>query len=368
MNWMRKLGFVLLAFSLSATAAWAQDTTSEAVQTFTSADGRISFSYPAGWVSRSSSRVTYLANDESALAHNYGDAFAPGQIQVSIYGGTLEDVLPDTDVDADASAVEILEAAVVQVGAEDNTTFEAIETSEVNDYDAAGVRFESDGFEGYAFFVVLEDEYFTAFQVLTAEGEYSRWRAKINDLIASIEYEADGVSSDEPLELSETYSAPEDGIISVSYPAGWAARASSPAGVDFASSEDALDLWLYDSFGAGDVHLSILYGTIDDLMNNAPSSDMTPLELLEYTLETNAENDERITNIEAPESLSVNDRQAAVTRVEVEDSTSVVLIIEYPDSMYVAAMAQSRSEEIERWEGVLLDILATLEVGEPASS
>lgn len=368
MNWMRKLGFVLLAFSLSATAAWAQDTTTAAELTYTSQDGRLSFSYPAGWVSRSSSRVTYLANNETALGYSYGARFAPGHIQVSVYNGTLEDVLPQTDVDADASAAEILEAAVAQVTPEDNTTFESIETPETADYDAAGVRFTSDGFEGYAFFAVLDDEYFTAFQVLTAEGEYSRWRVKINDLIASLDYHADDVSGDEPLELTETYSAPEDGIISVSYPAGWAAQASSPAGVDFASSEDALDLWLYDSFEAGDVHLSILYGTIDDLLNNAPSSDMTPLEVLEYTLETNAENDERITNIEAPEALSVNDRQAAVTRVEVRDSTSTLLIIEYLDGMYVAAMAQSRSEEIDRWEGVLLDILATLEVGEPASS
>lgn len=368
MNWMRKLGFVLLAFSLSATAAWAQDTTSEAVQTYSSEDGRLSFSYPAGWVSRSSSRVTYLANDETALDYSYGATFAPGQIQVSVYSGSVEDVLPETDVDADASAAEILEAAVAQVTAEENTTFEAIETPQADDYDAAGIRFASDGFEGYAFFAVLDDDYFTAFQVLTAEGEFSRWRAKINDLIASLDYHADSVSSDAPIELSETYSAPEDGIISVSYPAGWAARASSPAGVDFASSEDALDLWMYDSFAPGDVHIAILYGTIDDLMNDAPSSDMSPLELLEYTLETNAENDERITNIEAPEALSVNDRQAAVTRVEVEDSTSTVLIIEYPDGMYVAAMAQSRSDELERWEGVLLDMLATLEVGEPTSS
>ena len=297
MNWMRKLGFVLLAFSLSATAAWAQDTTTEAVQTYTSEDGRLSFSYPAGWVSRSGSRVTYLANDETALDYSYGATFAPGQIQVSVYSGSVEDVLPETDVDADASAAEILEAAVAQVTAEENTTFEEIETPETSDYDAAGIRFASDGFEGYAYFAVVDEDYFTAFQVLTAEGEFSRWRAKINDLIASLDYSTDGVSSDEPLELSETYSEPEDGIISVSYPAGWAAEESSPAGVDFASSEEALDLWMYDSFAPGDVHIAILYGELDELLDDAPSSDMTPLELLQYVVEINSESDERITNI-----------------------------------------------------------------------
>lgn len=367
MFWMRKLSVVLLAFSLSATAAWAQDATSEDTQAFTSEDGRLSFSYPAGWFSRSSSRVIYLANDETALDYSYGATFAPGQIQVSVYSGSVEDILPETDVDADASAAEILEAAVAQVTTEENTTFEAIETPQENDYDAAGIRFASEGFEGYAFFAVLGNDYFAAFQVLTAEGEFSRWRAKINDLIASIDYEAESVSSDEPLELSETYSAPEDGIISVSYPAGWAARTSYPAGVDFASSEAALDLWLFDSFAPGDVHIGILFGTADDLFDEVPEGDFTPIEALEFAIATNAESDERILNIEIPQALSVNDRQAAASRVEAEGSTSYIVFIEYPDGLYVAAMAQSRSEEIERWEGVLMEILATLEVGEPAS-
>src|SRR5687767_6328569 len=104
--WIRRVALALLALSLSATVAWAQDATPNAESaattdtgnTYTSEDGRLTLSYPEGWISDSRNEGdAYFANSEAALLHSYGDPFANDEIQVALYTGHIRDFLPETD-------------------------------------------------------------------------------------------------------------------------------------------------------------------------------------------------------------------------------------------------------------------------------
>jgi hypothetical protein len=372
--WIRRVALALLGLSLSATVAWAQDATPNAESaattdtgnTYTSEDGRLTLSYPEGWISDSRNEGdAYFANSEAALLHSYGDPFANDEIQVALYTGHIRDFLPETDEDevVDASALELLNAAVAEATVADNTEFEATEPVELNGLDAAGVRFYSDAFEGYALIIAFGDETYAAMQAITIKGEFHLWEQKFTELIESIRYDGEpGGESGDGLELTQNYAA-EDGLLTVNYPEGWAARESFPPGVDLASSEAALDLWLYDSFAPGDVHMSIAYGNADELFEETPGGDPSALELLEFAITSEPVSDERITSVEAAEALTVNAHPAAQTRVTVGDSTNYFVVIEYSDEMFVTAQAQSTTEEIARWEVLLIDILSTLEVG-----
>lgn len=362
--WMRRLMLGLVALSLSATATWAQDTTSEDANTYTTEDGKITLTYPEDWLSNTNdSGSAYFANTEAALGHTFGQDLAEGEVQVSIYTGDIEELLFQSDLDPDATALDLLEFAIEASPEGDGLEFETPEAGDFKGYDAASVDLTADGFEGYALFIDFGDGYYAGLQAITAQGELARWRNKINALVESIEYngEADEQPTGETLELTETYSAPEDRIISVNYPAGWAAQSSFPPGVDFGSTETALDLWLGDTFAPGDVHLSIAIGTPAEVFEQVPDGDSTPAELLDFALETDGDADSSIEFSEIEE-ITVGDLAAAQLSGIMETSALYVVVIDNEDGRVIAAQAQTAPEELEENTALLLAILETLEV------
>jgi hypothetical protein len=357
------LGLFLLLV-LPAASVWAQEITPETgealplTQSYREEHGSFTLDYPADWLARGGYGQVYLANSQEALDRGFEEAFAPGEVQIGIFAGTLDAIAPDADLPDDATPAEIARMVIEQAKAraEAPVTFSAVETIAIQDQPAAAMTFTRAGTDGYALIIDTPGDVYIALQLLTAPHELDRWLPTALAIAATIPLEAGNV----PPPLTDSFRLADESF-TIRYPEGWSARAGSPNGVDIASSPEALDLWLGDEFAPGDVHIFIASGSADDLFDltaDVNVEGMTLVQLVQALID--AGGDDPPMSYAAPESFVINDRLAVETSAVQPGSESYMVIIDYGMGLYVVASMQTAVGESTYWQPTLLEMLHLL--------
>jgi hypothetical protein len=360
---LKLLGFFLLVLCPMA-STWAQEVTPEAgealalSQTYHEEHGSFTLDYPSDWLVRGGYGQVYLGNSQLALDRGFDEAFAPGEVQIGIFTGTLDSIAPEADLPDGASAAEIARLIIEQAKAqsEEPVTFSEVETASVHEQPTAAMTFIRAGTDGYALIIDTPGEMYIALQLLTAPHELDRWLPTALAIAGTIPLEP----GDMPPPLTESFRLGDESF-TIRYPEGWSARAGSPNGVDIASSQDALALWFRDEFAPGDVHIFIASGTADelfDLPDDVNVEGITLAQLVQAMID--AEDDDPPVTFTTPESFVINDRLAVETSAVQAGSESYSVIIDYGMGLYVVATMQTAPGESGYWQPTLLEMLHLL--------
>jgi hypothetical protein len=356
---------LVLGLGLAAmpAAVWAQadpspaDLALDAI--YTSEEDGFSLAYPADWQVEERSDGVYIANTASALALGFGSSFESGDVQIGVFVGTADDILPGIDVEPGSDAEGLLNTAVQAASEAGGITFGDVETAALDDRTIASTTFDYEAAEGYAVGVDLAPDTFAFVQLITAPGESEAWFAFTTAVIETITLDGDaravGIS---PVPLDATYTRDEVGL-TIAYPADWAVRDGEPNGIDVATSESALALYFNDRFGEDDVHIFIGTGTLDEIFTIDPEPGLTVEAVLEMAIEAEDSDAVRYSEVET---LSIDGRPAALSRAYQPDSDATIAIIEYDQGFYLVTSLQTGAGQLDIWEPVLLAMLETVEI------
>lgn len=338
----------------------AQEATPEAValpQAYREDNGTFTLSYPAGWVARGGYGQVYIANSQTALDRRFDEAFEPGEVQIGVFGGTLDMLISDSDLpdDADVSAIADRIVSMAKAESEEAVAFSDVEIFEIHDQRAAAMTFTRAGTDGYALIIDAEGDFYVALQMLTAPHEFALWLPTALAIAESIPLHHGKV----PPPLTERFTL-ADGSFTIRYPQDWTARRGTPNGVDIASSPEALDLWLHDSFAPGDVHIFIASGSVDelfDLPDDVETEGKTLVELMQMMIDAENADEEAPIRYTLPESFVINDRLAVKTSAVQSGSETCMVIIDYGMGLYVVATLQTAPGESSYWQPTLVEML-----------
>lgn len=183
--WQPTVLAIAESFALAAPEARALPLT----ESITTADGRTTVQYPAGWVSaRVATFGVYLANSSAALNRSLQSAFRPGEAQIFVAVDTIARLTPTLNlgVPADADALTFLQGIVRAMGR--LLTFDEPEALTLGDLPAAQVRASSAGLEGHSLVIELGNNVIGIIQTLAAPGELEQWLPTAQAVAESIVY------------------------------------------------------------------------------------------------------------------------------------------------------------------------------------
>lgn len=359
--------FILCLGAVGAVAQPTPDAEITLTETITSDDGTYTILYPAGWYASTTGDSEFtFANTESGLDRQFNEPVESGEVLIGVLFGSPDEVIDDLGVATNSSVVEILETALDQLSESLDAEIGDVEALSIDDRRAAAATLTLDEGDGYIALIDWNDTTMVVMMVLSAPGEREQWIPTAVEIVSSLTptpvvTTTRSAPADFP-PLTETFTH-EDVALTIRYPEGWAVRDGFPNTIDVGSSDAALDQWFYDDFASGDVHVSIGYGLVAEMFEDAPPEDATPVELLEFTIEAESESDaDRDVVFSEPESLRIDGREAAQARAYQETSGSYVIVIDYGDGMILIASIQIAPDELDVGEALLMDILETVEI------
>jgi hypothetical protein len=161
----------------------------ELTERYVSSDENLVFQYPTDWyVRESGSDLVYLSNTENALDASFGDALAPGEVQIQISLSTVEDLGADINVPItnDDSPLKILQGLLK--AAPGDLGFGDPQVAEIGGMRAARVDYLGNGFSGTAWIVELRPGMLFLVQMLAAPEENTLWQATAIAIAETVQY------------------------------------------------------------------------------------------------------------------------------------------------------------------------------------
>ncbi len=370
---MKRIIAVVLLLLVLAIPVSAQGTDVSLTQTYTSADGSVSFDYPTGWI------VQPLPQSSTIRLANSEDAFFS-------FRGQPDQVLIDLTVDAIGNFS-------VPPGAEPATTpheliaaqrelfasLDAFDVTEVQDFmlgTQPGATYALGGNFTIAYYAITISGDMTASLMLSSAPElFEQWAGIAFAIVQTIHLqpastpEPGAAPDDGALPLSETYTAPDDSF-AFDYPAGWQI-AVMPSMLDgtlpitvLASSAAALSKRPDSGLQPDEVQVQIIAGDKTLLLSpmlQATFND-TPAEMLTNYFALSP----MPVHIDVKE-LSVCDHAAAQVAQAMLDLYSTLQIIDFGDGNAVLFAASVSADAADQWQPTLQTIAASVRF-DPLSS
>lgn len=186
---------------------------------FVSADGRMAFSYPAGWI---------VAEEQGFIRITNTDKFtgSPGEVLIQFTAYPLAD---DLTLPPDASAVDALYAFVQNTG---RTNFGSAVGVRIGDQLAARIHADSGQVTQTVYALITDEDVLVYASMLTASGEQLQFEPALRTLLGSLHYslplkhsaqELEAVAIDQEA-LGSRYEMTSAGI-AFRHPVGWLVEA-----------------------------------------------------------------------------------------------------------------------------------------------
>jgi hypothetical protein len=194
MQWKR-YGWLILALLAVALAACTNPgssgvsgTAAPLTETFTSADGTVSFQYPSGWQVTERILQISIATSQEALEAN---SPTPGQFAARMLLGPAAAV---SGLTTDSTPVEVVNQFITLLGEQDGTTFNPTSEITVGDRPAARVDGSAADGQGVLIAVNMGDGIYNIVSATSAPGELAQFEPTLLAILASVAYREPAVT------------------------------------------------------------------------------------------------------------------------------------------------------------------------------
>jgi len=312
---------LLLPLLLLPSLVHAQDTPPlPLTQTFTAANGLLSFQYPGGWVTDDAERFVILATDSAALS--IGSELGRGQMRASLFAAPLAS-LPDMPPNPTLEDVLHLLTTVSNRG--DCDPIATFIPLTLKGRDALRADQTCSTTENLYVVVRLDEQNVGVLGASALVGNLPKFRATLLEVAATLSlYDPSAPARDTSVDLAlatETYTS-STGAITLSYPAGWRVEESGGL-IGMTDSDEPI----FSEQLPGHLVIRIaLYapGAIPGILSTSPanvarwftSDAPIPLPYGE------------------PETFRLNDREVARARYDTETFDSQILVVPLDDGAY----------------------------------
>jgi hypothetical protein len=248
------LFFIILLFSpvLFALAQQAE-ATPDLAQTFTSADGSLSISYPDSWQASEHPSPeglvdVNLASSEDLLGSTIFlglSKLQSGEASIQAYVGSPAVLIGEIiGIETTDDPVVFLQSYTDHLNRIMKFDLSEAEAITINDLPAARISYHAKNRgEGYLFAIHLGDDELALFDVSTAPDELANWESDIQAIIASLLY-TPTTAVEQPAALTLTqHLASSDNLFSFDYPEEWVIKSHD-------STTDRMDLSIATSPGS----------------------------------------------------------------------------------------------------------------------
>lgn len=360
---------LFVALSSQTLPAAAQNSGVSLSQTFTSADGSITFAYPDGWFVQPAPQSSgiMLANSEDAFLNFQG---LPDQVLIVLTVDAIG-AFPMPPGTGPATTPRELIAANRQVFADLAT--DAFKVSEIEEFTLGtfpGAGYAMTGGSALAYYAVaLDDEVTAQFMVSSAEATLEQWKDVVFDIALTITVNPMVTAAivplpvDGALPLAQAYVAP-DNSLAFDYPDGWqvALMPTMLEGTLPVIVLGSTPLVMSKSPGADglqpdEVQVQIIAGDTVSLLRPMVeiAPDSTPAEILQAFLALNP-NPPEVEIVETP----ICAHPAARVDIDQGALRSVALVIDRGSGQAVFFAASIRSDVADVWEPTLQAIAASI--------
>ncbi|MEO8608753.1 MAG: hypothetical protein ABI690_12760 [Chloroflexota bacterium] len=375
---------LMVAGLLMVNSAWvsAQDTTPEATASaplvlsrhYVSANERVAFSYPKGWVfDLRTARDGYfldgrLGSSQEVLDKDlgtFGDGLDSGEVYMELVIArftTLTENFPD--VTADTSVVEVLQM-IFDNSPQDFTLSEVIPL-EVGGKTAARLDVHTKkGAGGFILLMEFGNGVIGGLSVGAPGGELPQWEPTILAIAESMTFVAAPETTPEATaestpgivpELTQTMKSENSSVV-VSYPENWVARSPNNNEVDIAPDQDSLDLSFGDQISSGQVKILIQIDTTKNLISNMrlPLEDNASVEKI-LQAAVKAASSAGSVEFTPVTSTVVDDEPAAFTQFSGPGFEGLAWVAEHDTFARMLIQVVAAPGEAEQWKDLALAV------------